>query len=534
VKLLCDDFQLTASPSLIPNSGYLSSDRHSSLSGLGREDVLFSLIAIFDGYCVGIMLTLTFAFLDYFSQVTLFKIGSQTITLSWVLRLTLVFVLLIAAVTLLKRLLKERLLVKLGISPGHREVISTLVSYLLGALSFVMLLQAYGIDIISLTVVLGGLGVGIGFGLQEITKNLVSGMTLLLEGKLQVGDFVEFNGISGYIKEISLRSTIIRTFDGGDIIVPNSNLTANQVLNWSYKNFTGKLRLPVGVAYESNPVLVVETLLDSAYMQPAVLQDPPPKVNFKGFGDNALNFELWVWVSRIDEGLSVRSALNFTIDYNFRRAGIRMPYPQRDLWLRNPETLIPPPKQTVSAADQLPDLPATLGQSSGSSLGTLLRQVSYFRSCSDLNLLEIIEAGYRKTLREEEVLFQEGEIGTAVYTLLSGKIETFSPKLNTKIKIYQPGDFFGEVPIMLGVPYLATARAIESSSVFVVPKQNLERLLRSRPYLAEILAQEMANEKELYSPIRQQLEDLGLLDMSRDSNDLVAWLRTRLNKLFAI
>jgi potassium-dependent mechanosensitive channel len=481
------------------------------------------------------MLPLTFAFLDYFSQVTLFKIGSQTITLLWILRLILIFVLLIAAVTLLKRLLKERLLVKLGISLGHREVISTLVSYLLGALSFVMLLQAYGIDIISLTVVLGGLGVGIGFGLQEITKNLVSGMTLLLEGKLQVGDFVEFNGISGYIKEISLRSTIIRTFDGGDIVVPNSNLTANQVLNWSYKNFTGKLRLPVGVAYESDPVLVVETLLNSAYMQSAVLQDPPPKVNFKGFGDNALNFELWVWVSRIDEGLSVRSALNFTIDYNFRRAGIRMPYPQRDLWLRNPETLIPPPTPTVSAADQLPNLPAALGQPSATaSLGDLLRQVPYFRSCSDLNLLEIIEAGYRKTLPEAEVLFQEGEIGTAVYTLLSGKIESFSSKLNTKIKIYQPGDFFGEVPIMLGVPYLATARAIESSSVFVVPKQNLERLLRSRPYLAEILAQEMANEKELYSPIRQQLEDLGLLDMNRNGHDLVAWLRTRLQKLFSI
>ncbi|MBW4551590.1 MAG: mechanosensitive ion channel [Aphanocapsa sp. GSE-SYN-MK-11-07L] len=479
-------------------------------------------------------LPLTFAFLDYFSQVTLFKIGSQTITLLWVLRLILIFVLLVGAVTLLKRLLKERLLVKLGISPGHREVISTLVSYLLGALSFVLLLQAYGIDIISLTVVLGGLGVGIGFGLQEITKNLVSGITLLLEGKLQVGDFVEFNEISGYIKEISLRSTIIRTFDGGDIVVPNSNLTANQVLNWSYKNFTGKLRLPIGVAYESDPVLVVETLLNSAYMQSAVLQDPPPKVNFKGFGDNALNFELWVWVSRIDEGLLVRSALNFIIDYNFRRAGIRMPYPQRDLWLRNPETLIPPPVQTVLAQDQLPGVPTMLAQPASSSLGDLLRQVPYFRSCSDLNLLEIIEAGYRKTLPESEMLFQEGETGTAMYILLSGKIESFSRQLNQKIRTYGPGDFFGEVPIMLGVPYLSSTQAIELTSLFVIPKQNLERLLRSRPFVAEVLAQEMAREKEFYSPIRQQLEDLGLLDMNRNGNDLVAWLRTRLQKLFSI
>ncbi len=475
---------------------------------------------------------LTFAFLDYFSQVTLFKVGNQSITLSWVVRLTLIFVLLIAAVTLLKRLLRERLLIRLGISPGHREVISTLVSYLLGALSFVMLLQAYGIDIISLTVVLGGLGVGIGFGLQEITKNLVSGITLLLEGKLQVGDFVEFNNISGYIKEISLRSTIIRTFDGGDIVVPNSNLTANQVLNWSYKNFTGKLRLPIGVAYESNPVLVVETLLNSAYMQPAVLQDPPPKVNFKGFGDNALNFELWVWVSRIDEGLSVRSALNFTIDYNFRRAGIKMPYPQRDLWLRNPETLIVHPDPEPAAPNQLPSIPAL--QPSAPSLSDLIRQVPYFRSCSDLYLLEIIEAGYRKMLPEAEVLFEEGKSGTEVYVLLSGKIESFSRQLDTKIKTYLPGDFFGEVPVMLGVPYLVTARTLEPTSLFVVPKQNLERLLRSRPFLAEIMAQEMALEKEFYAPIRQQLQDLGLLDMNRNGNDLVAWLQTRLKSLFTL
>ncbi len=475
---------------------------------------------------------LTFAFLDFLTQISLFKIGNQTITLSWVLRLILAFVLLIVAVTLLKRLLKERLLVKLGISPGHREVISTLVSYLVGTLTFVILLQAYGIDIISLTVVLGGLGVGIGFGLQEITKNLVSGMTLLLEGKLQVGDFVEFNNISGYIKEISLRSTIIRTFDGGDIVVPNSNLTANQVLNWSYKNFTGKLRLPVGVAYESDPVLVVETLLNSAYMQPAVLQDPPPKVNFKGFGDNALNFELWVWVNRIDEGLSVKSALNFIIDYNFRRAGIRMPYPQRDLWLRNPETLTA--QSLLADGEQLPAPPAMLAQPPVASLGDLLRQVPYFRSCSDLNLLEIIEAGHRRMMPEAEILFEEGETGSAVYIILSGEVESFSRKLDTQIKIYAAGDFFGEVPIMLGLPYLVTARTLEPTSLFVIPKQNLDKLLRSRPYLAEILAQEMANEKELYSPIRQQLEDLGLLDMSRDGNDLVAWVRTRLKKLFAI
>jgi len=143
---------------------------------------------------------------------------------------------------------------------------------------------------------LGGLGIGVGFGLQEITKNLISGLTLLVEGKLQVGDYIEFDGLLGYIQEISIRSTVIRTFDGVDVVVPNSNLTSNRVLNWSYKSLTGKIRLSIGVAYDSDPVLVTETLLNSAYTESAVLHEPPPRVIFKGFGDSSLEFELWAWI----------------------------------------------------------------------------------------------------------------------------------------------------------------------------------------------------------------------------------------------
>lgn len=104
-----------------------------------------------------------------------------------------------------------------------------------------------------------------------------------------MGDYIEFDGLSGYIKEVAVRSTVIRTFDGGDVIVPNSNLVSNQVLNWSYKNFTGKIRLLIGVAYDSDPILVTEILINSAYMEPAVLHDPLPKVIFKGFGENSLD-----------------------------------------------------------------------------------------------------------------------------------------------------------------------------------------------------------------------------------------------------
>jgi potassium-dependent mechanosensitive channel len=470
--------------------------------------------------------------LDKLYEFTLFKIADQAITPSWLLRLSLVVVILILVINLFQRLLKDRLLVRIGISQGNRQVISTLVSYGCGSIIFVVLLQVYGLDITSLAVVLGGLGVGIGFGLQEITKNLVSGITLLLEGKLQVGDFVEFDGLSGHIKEISIRSTIIRTLDGGDVVVPNSNLTANQVLNWSYQNFTGKLHLPVMVAYESDPIQVVETLLNSAYMQPAVLHDPPPKIHFKGFGENGLDFELWVWVNRIDEGLVIRSALNFIIEHNFRQAGIKMPFPQREVWLRHPEQQLPSPDQRQEMPPVPPPETAIAPALESKSLGNLLRQVPYFRTCSNLSLLEIIEAGYRKDLEESEIIFHEGEMGNAVYIVLSGAVASYSAKLNQCVRTYQPGDFFGEVPIMLGVPYIATTRALENSSLFVLPKKNLERLLRNLPYVGEVLSQEMINEKEIYLPIRQQLQDLGLLAIQEDVTGLADWVRTRLKKLF--
>lgn len=209
--------------------------------------------------------------LNQLISAPLFKAGEDSISLLWLLKLILALLLVIVLTSLLKRLLRDYILLRLKFSQGSREAISTLVSYGIGSLSFLVVLAANGLNFASLAVVLGGLGVGIGFGLQDLTKNLVSGLTLLLEGKLQVGDYIEFQNVSGYIKEISMRSTIVNTFDGSDIVIPNSNLVSNQVLNWSYRNFTGKLHLPIGVAYDSDPILVTETLLSCAYMEPSVL-----------------------------------------------------------------------------------------------------------------------------------------------------------------------------------------------------------------------------------------------------------------------
>jgi len=480
-----------------------------------------------------------------FLQTTLFKVGDEAISLLWLLKLTLAFLTVMVLSMLLKRLLNDRLLLRLGMSQGHREAIATLLSYGAGALGFVLVLQVNGLNLAPLVVTLGGLGIGVGFGLQEITKNLISGLTLLLEGKLQVDDYIEFDSLSGYIKEISLRSTIIRTFDGGDVVVPNSNLTSNRVLNWSYKSLTGKLHLPVNVAYDSDPILVTETLLDAAYMEVAVLHEPPPKVVFKGFGDSALEFELWVWVAQIDEGISVRSSLNFILEYSLRQAGLKMPFPQRDLWLRNADilklTTSQPQKPeeldaSQSAANQ-PGLQPHLNFSSRSrqsiSIRDALRQLPHFNLCSDLHLRELIETGHRKFFVASDVVFHESDLGSHFYLVLSGSVETVVTRLNQAVKVYQSGDVFGEVAIMLNLPYTSTARVLEDTSLFVIHKRSFERLLRLHPALAATFTQELTKEKELYQGIRQQLQDLGLLDMTEHNHRFTDWVQARLKGIFA-
>lgn len=486
-----------------------------------------------------------FTLTGQFLQAPIFKIGDESISILWLFKLLLSFLTVMMLSIICKRLLKNRLLPRLGASQGQREAIATLVTYGIGALGFVIVLQVNGLNIAPLVVTLGGLGIGVGFGFQEITKNLISGLTLLIEGKLQVGDYVEFDNLSGHIKEIAMRSTVIRTFDGGDVVVPNSNLTSNRVLNWSYKSLTGKLHLPVKVAYNSDPILVTETLLNSAYMESTVLQEPPPRVIFKGFGESALEFELWVWIAQIDEGVLVRSSLNFIVEHNLRQVGIKIPLPQRDLWLRNIDEL----KQVIP---QLQDSQlSNNGQSSNNSVNLnpqqslakslrqsisirdSLRQLPHFNVCSDIHLRELIETGYRKFFAESEVVFKENDTGTHFYLVLSGSIETVVTRLDQHVKIYKSGDILGEVAIMLNLPYTSTAIALEDTSVFVINKHSFDRLLRLHPDLAETFTQELTKEKKIYQDIRQQLQDLGLLGMTEQNNRFADWVKSRLKGMFS-
>ena len=202
---------------------------------------------------------------------------------------------------------------------------------LLGA---VVVLQIWGIDLSSLALIASGLGIGIGFGLQGLVRDFVSGLVLVFERPVQVGDFVDFGAVKGTVNRIGSRSTEIRTLDHVAIIVPNSRLLDQEIINWSHGNPVSRIRLPVGVAYASDPTQVKQVLLEACRQSDEILITPLPQVFFLGFGDNALRFELLVWIAQPHRQLVIKSDLYFAIEALLRQHHIEVPFPQRDLHLR--------------------------------------------------------------------------------------------------------------------------------------------------------------------------------------------------------
>ena len=469
---------------------------------------------------------------DQFSWQFNKSIDTSPIDLIKLVKLILSSLLIICFVGYLKKILRDKIFSKLKVVSGNREALANVISYTIGSLTFITVLPNLGLNLSYLAVIAGSLGVGIGFGLQELTKNFVSGLTVLFERKIKVGDFIEFiefDRMQGYVREISTRSTIIRTKDGADVVVPNSQLVENRLINWSYESFVARIHIPVGVAYGSDPVLVTEALLESAYMEATVVQNPPPQVIFMGFGDNALNFELLVWINPIDEHPQIRSSLNFIIEYNLRQHNIKIPFPQRDLWLRNPEVLglnqdlVKDSKSISTSSSSI---------SSNLSIKNLLKKVSFFSNFNDIELRKLIEIGYRKTLSESEILFYENEASDAFYIILSGSVEVFVAKLNKHLTNLEQGDFFGELSLILGMPRTATVKARENTILFCINKYNFKQLLQKQPELYKIIVKALTQRKNELEQRQKQLRELGLIDEEEDNNNPIIWVQNRLKKLF--
>ena len=218
-----------------------------------------------------------------------------------------------------------------------QDILSALVQYALIFIGVIVLLQIWGIDSSSLAILASVLGVGIGFGVQNITNNFISGFIITLERPIQVGDFVNVGEFVGTVKRVGARSTEIRTLDQVTIIVPNSRFLESEVINWSHGSPVSRLRVPVGVAYGADITLVKTALLEAIKRHPDVLLRPKPEIWFQGFGDSSLNFEVMVWTGEPRHQFRVKSDLNYEIEASLRRHGLEVPFPQRDLHVRSPQ-----------------------------------------------------------------------------------------------------------------------------------------------------------------------------------------------------
>jgi potassium efflux system protein len=192
-----------------------------------------------------------------------------------------------------------------------------------------------GIDLSSLAFMAGALGIGIGFGLQNIVNNFVSGIILLFDPSIQVGDMVQVGDDWGTISRINIRTTVVQTFDNASLIIPNSHMLSDRVTNWSYKDPKVRRQVDVGVAYGSDVQLVRTVLLEIVHDMPEIMEDPAPRVDFMDFGDSALIFRVRFWIGSPEFWLTAPTELRFRIDEEFKKHGIEIAFPQQDIHIRS-------------------------------------------------------------------------------------------------------------------------------------------------------------------------------------------------------
>ncbi len=263
-----------------------------------------------------------------------FTVGNIVVSLTSLLLGILVFAVTIVVARSVSALIQRRFAVRTHLDPGLRYTIARLANYFLLAIGLLIALkQAFNLDLTSIAVIFTALSVGIGFGLQYIAADIASGFILLFERPIRIGDRITIGEDEGDVQSINLRTTVVTTNDRISIIVPNSRLVTQRVINWSYGDPRARISIPVGVAHNTDIDLVTSTLILAAEGVENVLEDPAPKVQFLKFGDYSLDFRLLVWTRQPRRHPQIKSDINYRIERLFREKGIEIPYPVQDLRL---------------------------------------------------------------------------------------------------------------------------------------------------------------------------------------------------------
>jgi len=235
-------------------------------------------------------------------------------------------------------ILDEDILPRMPLPRGAAAAVSKTAHYVILLVGFFLAINAAGIDLSRFVILAGALGVGVGFGLQNVVNNFVSGLILLFERPIQVGDLVQVGDLTGEVRHIGIRATIVRTREGSEVIVPNANLVSNEVINWTLSDPRRRINVPVGVAYGTDPERVMDLLLRAAREHSDILEHPAPTTLFLGFGESSLDFSLRAWTAQSDTYTQVRSALTLAVNAALIEAGIEVPFPQRDLHVRSADS----------------------------------------------------------------------------------------------------------------------------------------------------------------------------------------------------
>ncbi len=259
------------------------------------------------------------------------KVNETTFSLKGIILFGLIIFLAIWLARFIRLLMEKELFPRIKFGRGVPGIISLIVRYTIITIGFILSLSVLGVDMTKLTILIGALGVGIGFGLQDLINNLISGFILIFERPIQVGDTVQFGEREGKVKEIGIRSSIIKTYDGSEVIVPNGKLISEELINLTLSDPILRIEINVGTEYGSDPQEVIDILVMQAKLHPDVIPNPETFAIFFGYGDFALNFRLYAYTLEVNSRLSIRSDLNLAIFEAFKEANIKIPYPIQDL-----------------------------------------------------------------------------------------------------------------------------------------------------------------------------------------------------------